>query len=129
MTTSLQAKLGTTFKVGPWTVRLDVRHDEDTTPADSDCYTPKQVAAWHRDEWEFVGIVAKAYLEGVELGSDSLWGIERGYLPVTDEDDNLTADVDYVDVYDDAIEGVIAEAIHDAGKTLRRLSSLADVTS
>lgn len=55
--------------------------DTDTRPEDSECYTPKQVAAWRNDEWFFVGVVVSASCGGV-LVSDhaaSLWGNECNF--------------------------------------------------
>ena len=35
--------------------------------------------AYNRDEWMMVGIIAKVYVNGKELGHSSLWGIEYDY--------------------------------------------------
>jgi hypothetical protein len=54
-----------------------IHHDRDTTPQDFDCYTPEQIEAWKRDDWEFVGVEITASRAGVDLGFfASLWGVE-----------------------------------------------------
>jgi len=35
--------------------------------------------AYNRGEWFMIGIVSKVYVNGKELGIDSLWGIEYSY--------------------------------------------------
>lgn len=123
----LQDRIGTTFTHEGFTVRLDVDDDYEATPADDEGMTPRQVKAWNDNEWQYVGIMAKASLEGHELGAASLWGIERGYVPLTDEDDTLKVDpVEYLDVYDEAIRDVISEAVEDARATLLQLVAKAE---
>ena len=35
--------------------------------------------AWCNDEWQYVGVAVTASIDGIELGSASLWGIECNY--------------------------------------------------
>lgn len=35
--------------------------------------------AWCRDDWHYCGVVVTVEREGVELASESLWGVERNY--------------------------------------------------
>lgn len=126
MTSELQALIGTTFKRGAYSVRLDVADDYDASTDDADCYTTRQIAAFKTDDWQYVGVIAKVSLDGIELGRASLWCIERGWYPLTDENDNLTVDpVEYLDVYDEAISDTIDEAIDDARSSLARLCAKA----
>lgn len=63
--------------------------DEDARPEDFDCYTETQQNAWKNDEWFFVGVYVVASKNGIELAESSLWGIEYGQFPLTDELDNV----------------------------------------
>lgn len=118
----LSDKIGTTFTVEGFTVTLSVESDDASGTADDEGLTARQIAAYRAGDWEYVGLVGTASREGVELGNGSLWGIERGYLPMTDEHDRLTVEpVEYLDVYDDAVDIVIDECVSDARATLTRL--------
>ena len=65
--------------------------DEDTTPADADCYTDTQQAEWDQGSWSYCGVVVDVVDgDGRHWGSSSLWGTERGYFTDTDEQDNVT---------------------------------------
>lgn len=57
--------------------------DTDSTPIgleleNGGCYTADDVAAWRRDEWEYVGVVVVASRAGVDLGSAAIWGMDTG---------------------------------------------------
>lgn len=45
-------------------------------------YTPEEIAAFCRDDWYYVGIIVTASRNGTDLGSDSLWAVEAGTMPV-----------------------------------------------
>lgn len=70
-----------TFEAGPFKVIFELHYDEDSKPSDCDCYTQEQVDAWRNDEWQFVGVQASLYVNGVcvEDWAASLWGIECGF--------------------------------------------------
>lgn len=55
--------------------------DTDSHVDDSECYTPKQTAAWKNDEWFFVGVVVTVSRNGVKLSDHaaSLWGIDCNF--------------------------------------------------
>lgn len=55
--------------------------DEETSVDEFDCYEQVDVEAWEADDWAFVGVIVKVFKHGVELGTDSLWGVEDGYSP------------------------------------------------
>lgn len=82
-----------------------IEHDSDITPNDFDCYSDEVVAAWKSDRWHYVGLIVTASRNGIELGSDSLWGIEYGDMPGVDEWLNPLNNMDdYEDIIDHAIE-------------------------
>jgi hypothetical protein len=58
--------------------------DTNANPLDADCYSDADIAAWKRDEWQYVGIVVTVTLDGVEIGQSSLWGTEFGSLAETE---------------------------------------------
>src|SRR5216683_3981349 len=83
--------------------RIEVEPDYASTPYDADCYTPKQIEAWKRDDWQYVGVTVTPYLDGLGMdlpGENSLWGLEWGSLPQTTEDDRVIGqswiDLDYM---------------------------------
>ena len=59
-------------------------HDGDSHPKDYDCYSKKDITAFNRGDWSYVGVIVKAerpanddaMCEWIEVGSASLWGIE-----------------------------------------------------
>lgn len=76
-----------TVDVGPFTIAAVVHHDPDMRPTDFDCYSPKDIDAWNRGEWSFVGIVLSAFVGDVCVAeyAASLWGIDCNY-PGSDND-------------------------------------------
>lgn len=106
-----------------FTVRVEP--DYSTHTGDFDCYTPKQVAAFDRGEWGFVGIIpAVEITDGmatVTIECPSLWGIEYGDIPYTDDDDNL---VERPESYDQNayLAECARECMTEAEQTLRRFS-------
>ena len=67
---------------GPYQVDLvlTVHPDYDSSPDDSECYDESDIDAYGRGEWGYVGYVVAAYRDGVELGSDAIWGTEHGFI-------------------------------------------------
>jgi hypothetical protein len=98
--------------------RVQIEPDYDAKPTDYDCYTPKQVTAWGDDRWQFVGVVVSALLDGLdpEWFTASLWGIEYGSLPLTDEADNLTGETydDGAYIRNEVVPDLISEVWGDA---------------
>jgi len=72
--------------------QIEIVHDGDVHPGDSDCYTDKQVAAWKNDEWQFVGVDVVPTRHGVTVygAREALFGVEYGDYLLTNEDDNVT---------------------------------------
>lgn len=58
-----------------------LEYDTDTTPMDSDCYSPYDVARWKNDDWFYVGVVLSVSRNGVELSDHaaSLWGVDCNF--------------------------------------------------
>lgn len=87
--------------------------DDATTPDDFDSYGAADVAAWHRGDWSYVGVVVTASRAGVELGRASIWGTEAGYSPGWDG---------YVDAFASGyVDDLIDEAIDEARARLAKL--------
>lgn len=96
--------------------------DEITPPDDFGCYDAADIAAYPQ-EWAFVGVVVKAFRDGIELGEDALWGVEDGYLPGAKDEDNPSG---WVDGFDHTLGGegcydLPAEAISQAKAALAKL--------
>ena len=45
-------------------------------------YTPEQIAWFYDGDWYYVGIIVTASRNGTDLGSDSLWAVEAGTMPL-----------------------------------------------
>lgn len=79
-------------------VRLYVYHDADGKPADYECYSDEDIAAWKRDEWTYVGVSVVVMRPDGATGESALWGIEQGdYWPGSDESDIWHAVPDLID--------------------------------
>jgi hypothetical protein len=76
------AMVGDTVSVdyGALTIRATIVPDNDTSPTDFDCYTEKQIEAYNRGEWRFVGVVVSIHLDDITLDDHaaSLWGCDCG---------------------------------------------------
>lgn len=101
--------------------------DYDAAPEEFDCYSEEDKEAWHNGDWRFVTVVAKAFLDGVQLGDASLGSCEDGHLPGARSEDNPSGSVDAYahtlggkDCYD-----VPGDAVHEAKKQLVRLVAAA----
>lgn len=66
---------------------FDIRADlvPDTTfhysEPDGD-YTPEQIAWFNDGDWYYAGLIVTASRNGTDLGSDSLWAVETGTMPL-----------------------------------------------
>lgn len=87
-----------------------VEYDQETRPEDSECYTPRQVAAWKNDEWFFCGVVLSVELNGVQLSDHaaSLWGIDCNF-PSRRKNPNTYLSEVCADLESEAIEHARAE--------------------
>jgi hypothetical protein len=97
--------------------------DIDGSTDDADCYDETDIEAYTARQWSYVGIVVKAFRDGIELGEDAIWGVEDGYLPGAKSEDNPSGWVDGFahtlggeDCYD-----VPGEAIEEAKAALAKL--------
>lgn len=96
-------------------VSVRVVGDSDVTPGDFDCYTPDEVAAWRRGDWQYVGVIATVELGGVafEPGA-ALWGIDY-------RTGDWSHDDDAAGYFPETVRDVAREAIHEATETARNL--------
>lgn len=65
------------YKKDGFRIVAQLVHDSDTKPTDYDCYSDKEIAAWEKDKWCFVGMVLDVWHGDVRLchNAASLWGI------------------------------------------------------
>ena len=103
--------------------------DYDTTPEEFDCYTPKQVAAWKNNEWQYVTIGVLVARCDIELGSAFISGVEYGEFPITTVNDEVTetAWLDVVEVFENAkqdgtFDDLVSDAIAGANLTIAQLA-------
>lgn len=77
-------------------------HDQDSRPADYECYSPDDVKLFYADEWHYVGLVIKAERNGwAKDNLASSWGFEV----------NLGGNNDYLlEVANDILQEAILEA-------------------
>jgi hypothetical protein len=103
-----------------FTARLE--HDWDSSVHDADCYRPKDIAAWKRDEWHFFGLVISATQDGVDLGDHlaSLWGIE-GNFPSRKKNPNK--------YFREAANDLLPEALEEAKKERARIIATLTATT
>lgn len=86
--TDVATSLG--WKLTGLTVTGRVVADESASPDDADCYDEVSKAAWCRDDWQYVGFLVEVTdAAGRVWGADSLWSVEYGDFPVTDEHGTL----------------------------------------
>lgn len=76
--------------------------DDHTSTDEYDCYEEADKAAYNAREWGFVGVVVKAFRDGVELGEDAIWGVEDGYYPGAKSEDNPSG---YINGFDHTLGG------------------------
>src|SRR4051794_21628083 len=64
------------------TFSIELLPDFDTTPEEFDCYDAADMAAFHNDDWSYVGVRVKAEVHEVgyelHITTDGLWGVEYG---------------------------------------------------
>ena len=77
-----------------WLVRV-VADDYQPAAPDDEGATPRQIAAYQRGDWYYVGVIVSAVIGGQVLTdvSDSLWMCDYGQYVLTDEDDNVTGGI------------------------------------
>lgn len=110
------------------TVTAQVEPDDHTSVKEFDCYTPKEIAAWYRSEWHYVGVtVTITDRHGNVWGESSLWGVEYGRYTDTDENDTVTGTRDIDPLTGDyPVPDLIAQAFADVRQ---RLANLPVITS
>lgn len=72
-------ELGT---VDGFDIRADLVPDEQYYSEPDGDYSPDAVAAFRNGDWHYVGIIVTASRAGIDLGSDSIWAVEYGTMPV-----------------------------------------------
>src|SRR6516225_4657969 len=97
-------------------IRIDVLPYSDSTPYDADCYDDADIEAWRNDEWFYVGYIYTATLDGIELGSASIWGSEWDFPGGIDSIDGWIAENYYH-------SDLLAEATDEARATLTKLAA------
>ena len=66
-------------------LRAEIIPDDDSTPDEyGETYSRLALAAYQRGDWNYVGIIVTASRAGIDLGSDSIWAVEYGLLPLGD---------------------------------------------
>lgn len=110
-------------------LRADLVPDDtalDGGPTDVADYPDDVVQAYRDGFWWFTGIIVTASRNGIDLGSDSVWGVEYGMMP---KGDGTAIDIDPLNDADGSFEyyrdGLIANAIADARMTLSNLADAA----
>jgi len=77
----------TLFECAPLTVTLEAWTDEESSPADAECYSPEDVALFTSGEWQYVMLRAVVTVDTGQpghhemiIGEDSLSGVEHGHM-------------------------------------------------
>lgn len=95
-------------------IRADIVPDNTYYAEPDGDYTPEQVAAFKNGDWHYVGIIVTASRGDVALGSDSLWAVEKGMMPLDSEIseyiDPLRDEHAASDYFPDMIDNAVAEA-------------------
>ena len=70
-----------TWQKDGFDITATLEADTESHVSDSDCYSPKQIAAWKNDDWFFVGVVLSVSRNGIEIleHAASLWGIDCNF--------------------------------------------------
>jgi hypothetical protein len=102
-------------------------YDQDITPDEFDCYTAKQTQAWKEELWHYVTLEVCASRSGIALGQDFIGGVEFGWIPITDENDNQTgeAKIDLDSLASEPyayLNDLISQAIDEAELKLQEIS-------
>lgn len=112
-------------------VRAHICFDPDSTLEDFEGYIEDDRIreAWAADDWHFVTLVVTASLNGIDLGTDALGGIEHGLFPTTDDQGNPTTE--YLDCLDEPsyFKDQIEAAVRAADKALWDLRAAQDAAT
>lgn len=117
-----------------WTVTAEISPDYDIdADKEYDCYTPTQLVAWHNNDWQFVMVcVFVQDADGRDWGRSIVGSVEHGYLPMTNDADELISEAFS---FTDALESapgmygpvreydMIGEALRDATAELERFGT------
>jgi hypothetical protein len=131
------------FDYGKWLIRLSTEHDGTLgSPmkeyGDDGAYGPAQEKAWLNDEWQWVDLKVEAIMDGVTLGTAYLGGVESGWIPDDDGNEqkfkaitqhgNKEYTTGYYDPTQDLVswEDTIQEAITEAQERLAKLAGKVD---
>lgn len=83
------------LRTGEWVVRAELLADGEATPEDGDWATARDVAWFRQGSWRYVGVRVTVEFGGVDIASDSLWGVAHGLMPSGDvEGEGEARDVD-----------------------------------
>jgi hypothetical protein len=86
-----------TAQVDGHEVTFTILQDHDAKPTDYDCYSAEDKAAWARDKWTFVVVVAR-----IPYGEAAVSGVEYGAFPaclidmdriIADHGDDLLSEI------------------------------------
>ena len=69
---------------------VEIVDDSDMSDVEGDGCTPRQISAFRRGDWQYVGVLVTPVIDGdpIETARVSLWGVEYGDYLLTDEHDN-----------------------------------------
>lgn len=70
--------------VAGFDLRAEIVPDSDNSPDEYETYSRAALDAYERGDWNYVGIIVTASRAGIDLGSDSIWAVEYGLLPLGD---------------------------------------------
>jgi hypothetical protein len=79
--------------------------------------------AYERGDWQYVGVVVTASRDGVDCGSDSIYGSQYGSIPGVDGFVNPLSDTDYP-YRQDLIDNAVADARMAATRVTGRVAGL-----
>lgn len=103
-----QADLG---KVRGFDLRVEVVPDDTAYDEPIAEYADFDVVrAWLHGDWEYVGLIVIASRAGIDLGSDSVWAVERGYFPDRFIDPLAGPDPAFEWYREDMISNAVADA-------------------
>ena len=98
--------------------------DPDSTFEGEECYDEADATAYANGDWSYVGVVVKAFKEGIELGEDAIWRVEEGYSPGFVDPEHRPSG--YADAFDHTLGGegyydLPEGAVTEAKATLARM--------
>ena len=110
-------------------IRAEIVPDAQQLEPEGD-YTPEQIDWFNDGDWQYVGLIVTASRAGVELGSDSLWNVECGTMPLDNGETDPCKRLVFIDPLRDS-NGTLAayradmidNAIADANLKLSELSA------